>query len=148
MIKYSIIAGAMLIAAPAVAQQAPISPEQTASTPGQTAPGTTMSPTADSMQSPAQTTPTDATAPQSAADKVAQAVETQFPSYDADGNGSLSKTEFGAWMASLRANDPAAKPGSAEMKKWTEQAFTQTDTDKSKSVTKAELQAFLVQGQG
>lgn len=147
MMRYAILAGAMLATAPAMAQDAPAAPQQAnpAPTTPAPAPEPAMPAPADQAAPVAQPAPA---APQSTADKVAQVVEAQFPTYDADANGSLSKAEFGTWMASLRANDPAAKPGSAELKKWTEQAFAQTDTDKSKSVTKAELEAFLVKGQG
>lgn len=157
MIKYSLLAGAMLIASPAFAQQVPTStpvapqtapvptttPAQTAPMTDQAAPAPTTTPqAADPMAS---TEPTTAASP---AAQVAQLVEAQFPSYDKGGNGALSKTEFAAWMASLRANDPAAKPGSSALKKWVDQAFAQTDTDKSKTVSKTELETFLAKGQG
>lgn len=155
MIKYGLLAGAMLIASPALAQQAPTTAP--GSTP--TAPTTTdgMPQTAPVQTSPGQTaTPqstdampaTDQAAPTSPEAKVAQVVEADFPTYDKNGDGALSKSEFGAWMASLRANDPEAKPGSSALKKWVDQAFVQTDTDKSKSVSKTELASFLVRGQG
>ncbi len=136
MIKYSLLAGAMLIASPALAQQAPTS------TP--VAPQTAPVPTDNAPQS----APTQTATPQAAADKVAQVIESEFPTYDKDGNGALSKAEFGAWMATLRANDPAAKPGSAVLKKWVDQAFARTDSDQSKSLSKAELAIFLAKGQG
>lgn len=146
MIKYSLLAGAMLIASPVLAQQAPSSTPvapQTAPVPTDTAPQS--APATDAMPATDQAAPTTTPVP---ADKVAQVVESEFPTYDKDGNGALSKTEFGAWMASLRANDPAAKPGSAVLKKWVDQAFAQTDSDQSKSVSKAELATFLAKGQG
>lgn len=156
MIKCSLLAGAMLIASPALAQQAPTTapgaPQlppttdatpQTAPVPGQTSPAQTATPqSSEAMPATQQAAPTSPEA------KVAQVVEAEFPTYDKNGDGSLSKAEFGAWMASLRANDPEAKPGSAALKKWVDQAFVQTDTDKSKSVSKTELASFLVQGQG
>lgn len=145
MLRYAIFAGTIIVAAPAFAQNTPTTAPQTGST--QTMPTPVPGPETPAPGDPAApVAQTPQTAPQSTADKVAQIVDAQFPTYDADGNGSLDKAEFGAWMASLRANDPASKPGSAEMKKWTDQAFAQTDTDQSKSVTKAELQAFLVKG--
>ena len=74
-----------------------------------------------------------------------QTVDSQWASYDANTDGKLNKKEFAAWMSSLRANDPAAKGGAAEMKKWNDSAFAQTDTDKNGAVSKEELKSFLAQ---
>ncbi|MET4896321.1 EF-hand domain-containing protein [Sphingomonadaceae bacterium jetA1] len=86
---------------------------------------------------------------QATGDQIAQVVETQFPTYDKDGDGQLSKAEFGQWMVALKSQtDPSAKPESAATKRWIGTAFAQADTDKSKKVSKAELTGFLSQGQG
>ncbi len=71
----------------------------------------------------------------------------EFPSYDKNSDGKLTKAEFGAWMFALRkASDPALKDDAAN-KTYIAGAFTTADTDKSKSVSKDELTNYLVQGQ-
>ena len=71
----------------------------------------------------------------------------EFPSYDKNSDGKLSKAEFGAWMFALRkASDPSLKDDAAN-KTYVAGAFTTADTDKSKSVSKDELTNYLVQGQ-
>lgn len=141
MLKLALLAGAMTIAAHALAQT---SPAQT-----QTAPSGAVA--AD----PAATTSTPAPADQAAAttqpasgDQVAQIVDKEFPTYDKSGKGSLTKAEFGQWMIALKsASDPTAKAASKETKAWVDAAFAQADTDKNKSVSKAELTGFLTKAQ-
>jgi hypothetical protein len=80
--------------------------------------------------------------------QVADVVGGEFGTYDKNKNGTLSKTEFGAWMTALRTKaDPSLKDDAAN-KSWVAQAFTQADTDKSKSVSKDELTNFLSQASG
>jgi Ca2+-binding EF-hand superfamily protein len=79
--------------------------------------------------------------------QVAQVVDTEFPTYDKNGDGKLSATEFGGWMVALKSKtDPSTKPDAPETKKWVSAAFAQADTDKSKSLTKTEVTSFLSQG--
>ncbi|MCK8456864.1 MULTISPECIES: EF-hand domain-containing protein [Sphingomonas] len=148
MLKYALLAGAMTIAAPALAQSTMTSP--------QTAPAATTG-AADPSMSPAQTAPTQAGPSQPAqtaqamqpasSDQVAQVIDTEFPTYDKNGDGKLSAAEFGDWMVALKTKtDPATKPGAPETKKWVAAAFAQADTDKSKSLSKPELTSFLSQG--
>ena len=143
MLKYALLAGVMTIAGPAFAQST------TTSSP--TAPTATTS-AADPSMSPAQTapgqTPQTAQATQPASgDQVAQVVDTEFPTYDKNGDGKLSVAEFGDWMVALKTKtDPSTKPGAPETKKWVAAAFAQADTDKSKSLSKPELTSFLSQG--
>jgi hypothetical protein len=88
-----------------------------------------------------------AAAPAPAGPQVADVVGKEFPTYDKNGNGSLSKAEFSTWMLALKkTSDPAAKDDAA-YKTWTKDAFAQADTDKSKSISKDELTNFLAQGQ-
>lgn len=141
-------AAAALLAGPALAQQAPQqTPPVNTPAPGTTgtAPGTM--PSDATAPTPSQTTPAQPTQTPAAnsADQVSQTIESQWASYDANADGKLSKKEFAAWMGSLRANDPSAKGGAAEMKKWNDAAFTQTDTDKNGAVSKEELKGFLAQ---
>ncbi len=142
MLKYAMLAGAALVAAPVLAQTTTTSPHTSA--PSSAAVG----------QAAPSGTPTDAVPMQSAAreqpatgSQVAQVVDTEFPTYDKNGDGKLSATEFGGWMVALKSKtDPSTKPDAPETKKWVSAAFAQADTDKSKSLTKTEVTSFLSQG--
>lgn len=82
--------------------------------------------------------------PQPANDSAAieQFVEQQFPSYDGDGDGELSQTEFAAWMAPMhQAEKPDADAAAASA--WAAQAFAQADTDGNAMVSKDELKTLL-----
>ncbi|MGU3391791.1 EF-hand domain-containing protein [Sphingomonas sp. M1A8_2b] len=151
MLKYALLAGAMTIAVPALAQSTMTSP--------QTAPTATTG-AADPSMSPAQTAPTSqaqaapsqtaqtaqATQPASSA-QVAQVVDSEFPTYDKNGDGKLSAAEFSGWMVALKTKtDPSTKPDAAETKTWVSAAFAQADADKNKSLTKSEVTSFLTQG--
>lgn len=165
MLKYVFLAGAMTVAVPVAAQTADSpamsSPDQT-----QTAPMSQPMPDSATTTAPAQSAPMDSAAaptqaapaqsapaqtaaqPAATATQVAQVVDSEFPTYDADKDGKLSATEFSAWMVALKSKaDPSTKAGAPETKKWVDAAFAQADTDKSKSLTKAELTGFLSQGQ-
>jgi hypothetical protein len=153
MLKYALLAGAMTIAAPALAQSTMTSPQTapTATTgaadpsmsPAQTAPGQTP----PTQSAPAQSAQTAQATQPASSDQVAQVIDTEFPTYDKNGDGKLSAAEFGDWMVALKTKtDPATKPGAPETKKWVAAAFAQADTDKSKSLTKPELTSFLSQG--
>ncbi|VVT16458.1 Calcium-binding protein [Sphingomonas sp. EC-HK361] len=153
MLKIAFLASAMTIAVPVAAQTAQTAPAALQ----QTAPATQTTPAApatatDPMQAQPATpaTPADpaATAAQPAAsgDQVAQVVNTEFPTYDKNSDGNLSKTEFASWMTALKAADPSAKKDAAADKKWNDAAFAQADADKSKSVSKDELTGFLSKG--
>lgn len=163
MLKYALMASAMMVAAPVIAQEQPAS-SPTSSTGTTTAPTDqtgpmSTSPTSDPMTAgdptstgqSTGTTGTDSTASGGAVagtTQIAQVVETEFPTYDKNADGALNSSEFGSWMVALRtASDPATKAGSKEMKAWTSSAFAQADIDKSKSVSKAELTGFLAKGQ-
>jgi len=179
MLKHVLLASAILISTPALAQNqpqtatpqpdtnaAPAQP-QTAPMP-QTAPApTTPAPTTAAPTTPAAPTTADAqpqtapapvapapdaqaanAAPSGQGAQVAEVVGGEFGTYDKNKNGTLSKAEFGAWMTALRTKaDPSLKDDAAN-KSWVAQAFTQADTDKSKSVSKDELTNFLSQASG
>jgi len=151
-------------AAPAQPQTAPA--PQTMSAPTTAAPATPPAPaTADAQPqtAPEPTAPapsaqaanpapadsaTAAATPANPGAQVADVVNGEFGTYDKNKNGSLSKTEFGAWMTALRTKaDPSVKDDAAN-KSWVAQAFTQADTDKSKTISKDELTNFLSQGSG
>lgn len=150
MLKLTFLASAMLVAAPAIAQQAPtdmqqVPPSSATQTPGQTAPAPT-----DPALPPSASADAAATAqPVAGPDQIAQVVEAEFPTYDKDGNGTLNTAEFGTWMVALRsATDKSVTAESKSMKSWTKSAFAQADADKSKSVTKTELTGFLASNKG
>jgi hypothetical protein len=148
MLKYAMLAGAMMISAPAFAQvattdqAAPQTSNQ--STQDQTV-GTASSAPASTQATPDAAASAGAAAAQPASgDAVAQAVDQQFASYDKDGNGTLSKTEFGDWMVALKSqSDPTTKADNATTKQWVGAAFAQADKNKSQTLTKTEVVGFL-----
>lgn len=172
MLKYVLLAGAMIASQPALAQDKPGTsttapvPSETPNAEPQTAPAdqapiapaapTTATPQTapDQIAQPQTTVQADATAPADAAAKpadstaqVAQVVDQEFPTYDKDANGKLSQNEFGSWMTALRsAADASTKADSPEMTKWVGTAFAQADVDKDKAISKVELTTFLSQG--
>lgn len=154
MLKTMLMAGAALIAVPAVAQDAPHTATPATSQ-------TDAHPSSDAQQTPApsqQSTPApaaqDATAaapaatqPATTTSQVAQVVQSEFPGYDKDKSGTLSKTEFADWMGALRkASDASFNPTSPEATTWSTQAFAAADTNKDGSLSQAELTAFLSKG--
>ena len=179
MLKHVLLASAILISTPALAQNqpqtatpqpdtnaAPAQPQtapipQTAPAPATPAP-TTAVPTTPAAPTTADAQPQTAPAPTAPAPdaqaanaapagqgaQVADVVSGEFGTYDKNKNGTLSKTEFGAWMTALRTKaDPSLKDDAAN-KSWVAQAFTQADTDKSKTISKDELTNFLSQASG
>jgi hypothetical protein len=156
MLKHVLLAGAMIIAAPAIAQTTPQTGANSAPTAATgpvapAAPATTAN-TAPTTPQAAPATP-DATAQAAPTEQaatgsqVAQIVDAEFPTYDKDSDGNLNSAEFAAWMTALKMkSDPSTKADSPATKKFNTAAFAQADTDKSKSVTKAELTGFLSKG--
>jgi hypothetical protein len=126
-------------------------PATTAITPAAPTPTDPMAPAPDAQAAaPAPADPATAAAtpaPAPAGPQVADVVGKEFPTYDKNGDGSLSRSEFSTWMLALKkTSDPTVKDDAAN-KTWTKDAFAQADTDKSKSVSKDELTNFLAQGQ-
>ena len=174
MLKYALLAGSMMIAAPAFAQTAapqnnvppaPVSTDAAApvtsdaqaapaaaqtqpvpATPAPNAQAAAPAP-ADPATATAQTAPAEpAAGAEATGDQVAVVVGKEFPTYDKNADGALSKTEFSDWMLALKtASDPSTKAEDPKTKTWMTQAFAQADTDKSKSVSKDELTKFLAQ---
>ena len=96
---------------------------------------------------PAASMDAQAAQPAATTDQVAQAVDQGFPVYDKNGDGALDQTEFASWMTELRtASDPTVKADSPEMTTWAGQAFATADADKNAALTKGEVTAFLSQG--
>lgn len=172
MLKSILLASAVAISAPALAQDMP--QQQTPPPQEQPAPTETTEPVPQEVPAPApqpdaqpmpEATPTPAPTPtptpepqateQQAqatqpaqqpanADQIAQIVDQGFPTYDADADGSLKQEEFGAWMVALRsASEPAFTGESAADKEWIGKALASADGDKSGGVSKDELKTFL-----
>jgi len=165
MIKSILLAGAVMISAPVLAQEAPAqeTPPAPAEQPAQPAetPVATEQP-AETAQQPQEATPAQPAAPaeqpaQTAeqqpapqgqqpanATQIAAVVDQGFPTYDKDADGNLKAEEFNSWMVALRsASEPAFKGDSVAGKQWLGVALAQADTDKSGSVSKDELKTFL-----
>ena len=154
MMKRILLASAVMMSAPAFAQDA--APAQETAPAAQTAPANPATAAADPSITATQAAPADpatqtaqttaeAGQPASGA-QIAQIVEAEFPKYDKDGKGQLTEKQFGEWMVALRsASEPGVTADKPEVKSWIKQAFAQADKDKSKAVTKAELTSFLSQ---
>ncbi|PKQ00669.1 MAG: calcium-binding protein [Alphaproteobacteria bacterium HGW-Alphaproteobacteria-13] len=134
--KQMLFAGAAALSVPALAQEQP--PADPTAPPPPAEDVTTPPPADDAAaQSGTAATPT----------QIAQIVDQEFSTYDADASGELDAAEFAAWMKKLRAaTDPSVDTESEAVKSWIDQAFAAADTDKSGGVNKAELTAFLSRG--
>ncbi len=84
-------------------------------------------------------------AQQPAPTEVVAAVESAFAERDLNGDGTLSRAEFGAWMAELKARGARARMDSPATRAWVTAAFAQADRDRNAGVTEAELTGFLTQ---
>lgn len=155
MLKQMFLIGAAAVSFPALAQTTapaadPAAP--TTATESVTAPDRTM------PVEPAPAPAPDASAPAAAAEappagnaatptQIAQIVDKEFPTYDADASGDLNNAEFATWMKKLRAaTEPGVDPESADVATWIGQAFAAADGDKSGAVNKTELTGFLSRG--
>lgn len=161
MLKYVLLASAMTMAAPAVAQQSASMPQGapataasqpgTAAQPANTAQVAPATPTADpatgTPATPAQTAQTAQTEPTTQGtnepDQVSAILDNEFPTYDKDQSGTLDKVEFASWMDALKAK---ANPGDKPDKAWNTAAFKKADADKSAGISKTELATFLSSG--
>lgn len=145
MFRTILMTTAIALAAPAMAQTA--APAGASPTEGTTpvAPQEAMpaSPSASQSATPAQ--------PANPANSVATIVDTEFPAYDANSDGQLDKAEFGKWMVALKDQEMKATGKTLppqQVTAWADGAFTTADKDKSSSVSKAELVAYLSGGAG
>lgn len=126
MIRAFLLASALMIAPSALAQ--------TAATPQEQAPA---APEGNHAQ------------PATSGDAVASIVDTEFPAYDQNHDGQLDKAEFARWMVALKDQELKATGKSlppAEVTAWADGAFTTADADKSATVSKPELIAYLSGG--
>lgn len=121
--------------------------EQAAQTPAQTPATPATEQPAPAEQAAAAATPATPAQPASGGDQVAQIVNTEFPSYDKNSDGSLDKAEFGSWMVALKsASDPSTKADDPATQSWVTGALASADTDKSSTITKEELTTYLSKG--
>ncbi|WP_137751720.1 calcium-binding protein [Sphingopyxis sp. L1A2A] len=158
MLKQMLLIGAAAVSFPVLAQTtapaadsaAPTTAAEPAPVPESTMPtdpATTPASAPDASAPPAATEPAPAAGTAATPTQIAQIVEKEFPTYDADANGDLNNMEFAAWMKKLRAaTEPGVDPESAEVKAWIDQAFAAADGDKSGAVNKTELTGFLSRG--
>jgi hypothetical protein len=152
---------ALATAVPAIAQQvdpvasppAPAAPAPTEAPADLDAPEATQAAPVDAAAATTQPTPAAPTAEAApAADaraaSIAKLVEAEFPSYDADKTGDLNQAEFSKWVLALHAKAEEAQAATAMDEKakatWAKNAFATADADKSKKISKTELQTFLL----
>jgi hypothetical protein len=137
-----IAVSALALSAPAMAQMEPATPGASTTQPTTPTMPSTQTPPTDPASPGAATAPTTVTTPSDPKALIAS----EFPTYDKNADGNLDKSEFASWMGALKAKTGAKPMSASEMSKWTDGAFMTADTDKSKSVTLAELQHYLTQG--
>ncbi len=144
----------VLASASAMAQSGPMDTANAPQDPTSVGPATTPTPAtpAEPSWSPprSETQPVNenpsAPTPEPKEVTVRKLVDAEFPTYDTNKDDELESAEFRKWILALHdaasgtnaAKDPAAKA------KWANAAFTTADTDKSKKVSKAEMNAFLL----
>jgi hypothetical protein len=88
--------------------------------------------------------PAAAPAPSAAPSDPAAILKAEFPTYDKDANGSLSKAEFSSWLIALKGAGPATeKMAPADEVKWLDKSFKDADADKNAGVNLAELTSYL-----
>ncbi|WP_010545689.1 EF-hand domain-containing protein [Sphingomonas elodea] len=91
----------------------------------------------------------EATQPTPRPDPAGLPVQTQFAQADANGDGSLDRTEFAAWLVAVRtakeAGFGAEKP---EARDWIERSFGATDADHDRKITREEWTRFLATRDG
>lgn len=137
-----IAVGAFALGSPALAQMEPATPAQTTTQSTTTTTQRPASPVTEPMTTTTETTSKIIATP---ADPKAL-IASEFPSYDKDADGKLSKVEFAAWMGALKEKADGKPTPAAELTKFSDGAFATADTDKSKAVTLAELQTYLTRG--
>ncbi|WP_062734002.1 calcium-binding protein [Sphingobium abikonense] len=140
MIRAFLLATVLTAATPALAQQA--------MTPGaatQPAQPSAAMPAQPSAATPAQSTPAQSTPGAS----VASIVDSEFPAYDANGDGQLDQSEFSRWMLALKNQEMKAtgqQLPADQVTAWANGAFSTADADKSLMVSKPELITYLSAG--
>jgi hypothetical protein len=126
----------VLIAASMIAMASPAWAQSTGPTPSSPPASTPM----PQSSAPAQDSAAPAATPASDPKAI---IASEFPTYDKDANGALSRVEFDTWLTALKekSGDTTMKP--ADKTAWLKTAFTTADKDKSKGVSLAELTDYL-----
>ena len=140
MIRAFLLATVLTAATPALAQQA-----MTPSAATQPAQPSAAMPAQPSTATPAQSTPAQSTP----AASVASIVDSEFPAYDANGDGQLDQSEFSRWMLALKNQEMKAtgqQLPADQVTAWANGAFSTADADKSLMVSKPELITYLSAG--
>ena len=75
--------------------------------------------------------------------EVTAAVQSEFVTRDLNGDGTLSRAEFGVWLAELRAKGVSMKADAPATRVWVTAAFARADRDRDAGVTEVELTTFL-----
>jgi hypothetical protein len=153
MVKSALLASALALVTPAFAQDAPPAtapaPQSTPTAVDQAGPAATQSSAARDAAIPASIVAPEAEAaakPAAAGTPAGDIINREFAGYDKDGDGVLNEAEFDAWMVALKkASDPTTDASAPDTKSYLAKAFAQADADKSKTVSKPELTAFLSQ---
>lgn len=86
--------------------------------------------------------PAPAPAPADARTAIAEKVRADWPKYDTNAKGHLTRAELGKWLTDLRV--AAGQP--APDTEWQKSAFVQTDKNKDTKISVEELTAFLAAG--
>jgi hypothetical protein len=160
MFKQALLASLLLAGAPALAQTAqPATPADPA-VPPPAAGNQGTSPTATTPDSATTTVTTDqpmtgtastpvtsgtdaaaSSAQASTTDSTMATIEADWAKYDTNNNGSLSRTELNRWLTAQQK----AAGNKAPSRSYLAAAFQKADADKSRTVTKEELAAYLGQ---
>jgi hypothetical protein len=151
MIRTFLFTTALVIAAPAMAQQTPSADQGATPNAPQSAqpavPATPAQPQSSAPATPA--TPAQPATPANPAGSVASIVDSEFPAYDANSDGQLDKSEFSRWMLALKDQEMKATGKTLpadQVTAWADGAFTSADSDKSTTVSKPELISYLSGG--
>lgn len=129
----------LLIAAGAIALATPAFAQMSGGNPSATPPASSAMPPSSADPAPATTTATPAADPKSV-------IASEFPTYDKDGNGSLSAAEFETWMVALKTKSGGEPMKPADKASWLKGAFATADADKNKAVSETELATYLTAG--
>ena len=140
---------ALAIASPAVAQKSGTAkkPDQTMSAPASGASQNDNAATSATPADPSTGTAATPATPSAQANDPQTILKNEFPVYDKDASGSLSKDEFSSWLLALKKAAPQQTPlTDTQQSEWLGKAFTDADADKSTSVSLAELTTYLTRG--